>query len=387
VHLRICIELSDQGWRANRKTAGIEHIGDERSSSTRMRTSKACEECRKRKIKCHGQSPIPCEYCRLKQLHCVYRTQARTRRRPTVMPTRVGAGIDATGKVRELGGGDPAALDVGGSPMEDSVYAGVSATYADSPSKSLQLYYGPSSNFPLIQHIHQRLTPKDDGEPDGNSPGGERERKLIEEVDEGLDRFQYRGLFFGKYSDQQESSMSYPAGSLDLLKVDDSNLLFLPYNLAIDFLNKFMTTLQKHLPFIHPESAEEMLGILYGNIEARELDTAERAIVLATLAVGSTLTEHTRWAETLFKRAKALLDELEEAVNIQVCQLGLLLSHYQAITGRPNSVYILIGQATRKAFAAGLHKEALSRSRHSVDFALVQERRLTFWSIYMFEWY
>jgi len=152
-------------------------------------------------------------------------------------------------------------------------------------------------------------------------------------------------------------------------------------------LNKFMTTLQKHLPFIHPASAEEMLGILYGNIEARELDTAERAIVLATLAVGSTLTEHTAWAETLFKRAKALLDELEEAVNIQVCQLGLLLSHYQAITGRPNSVYILIGQATRKAFAAGLHKEALSKSRQSVDFALVQERRLTFWSIYMFEWY
>ena len=33
----------------------------------------------------------------------------------------------------------------------------------------------------------------------------------------------------------------------------------------------------------------------------------------------------------------------------------------------------------------GLHKESLSRGRESVDFQMVQERRLTFWSVYAFE--
>ncbi|KAF8246623.1 hypothetical protein K440DRAFT_474306, partial [Wilcoxina mikolae CBS 423.85] len=367
------------------------------------RTSKACEECRKRKIKCTGKSPVPCEYCRLKRLNCVYRSQARTRRRPNLLmrppPARnIAQVFDPLGGGRDV---DLAVGDVVGSPIEESVYAGVSATYADSPSPSrtLQLYYGPSSNFPMIQHINQRLR-KSESTPSGDTPATTAttattatDPSPIEEVDEGLDRFQYRPIFFSKYSDQQDSP--YPGGvgggvgdgtGKAAGRIDDSNLLFLSYNLASDFLNKFLMTLQRHLPFVDPASAEELLAILYGNFEARELDIGERAILLAVLAIGATLTEHAMtWGETLYRRARAVADELDDVVNVHVCQLGLLLGHYNSICGKPNSVYLLIGTAMRKALAAGLHKEALSQSRQSVDFALVQERRLTFWSIYIFE--
>jgi hypothetical protein len=279
------------------------------------------------------------------------------------------------------------------SPIEETVYAGVRATYADSPSRTLQLYYGPSSNFPMIQHIHQRLSARK-REEEGLAGGEEQEDpKAIEEVDEGLERFQYRGIFFGKHSDSQETSFLTSAsgrgGGDDLIRPqhnEDSNLLFLPYHLAADFLNKFLTTLQRHLPFVQQAPAEELLTVLYGNnLEARELDIGEKAILLAVLAIGATLTEYTAWAETLFKRSRALADELHDVVNVHVCQLELLLAHYQSIGGKPNSVYLLVGTAMRKAMAAGLHKEALSKSRQSVDFAMVQERRLTFWSIYIFE--
>lgn len=369
----------------------------------RLRTSKACEECRKRKIRCNGQSPTPCDYCRQKRLHCVYRSQARIRRPRHVLmgmaraSAAAGGGADAgtsagagaaTGDVEGLGG---AGSGIGGSPIESSLYAGVSATYADSPSRTLQLFYGPSSNFPMIQHIHQRLNAAKSA---STAPSS-----TIEEVDEGLDRFNYRGIFFGKHSDQQD--MSYPAaggagglggsgigGGIGRRGVDDSNLLFLPYNLAADFLEKFLTTLQRHLPFVDPAVAADSLAVLYGNAgvgDARELDIGERAILIAILAVGATLTEYTVWAETLYKRANSLADELDDVVNVHVCQLGLLLAHFQCVTGKPNSVYLLVGTAMRKAVAAGLHKEALSKGRQSVDFALVQERRLTFWSIYIFE--
>jgi hypothetical protein len=243
----------------------------------------------------------------------------------------------------------------------------------------------------MIQHIHQRLSAQK-REEEGLVSGEEQDPKAIEEVDEGLERFQYRGIFFGKHSDSQETSFLTSAagrgGGGDLVSSqhnDDSNLLFLPYHLAADFLKKFLTTLQRHLPFVQQAAAEELLAVLYGNLEARELDIGERAILLAVLAVGATLTEYTAWAETLYKRSRALADELHDVVNVHVCQLELLLAHYQSISGKPNSVYLLVGTAMRKAMAAGLHKEALSKSRQSVDFATVQERRLTFWSIYIFE--
>ena len=377
-----------------------------------------------------------------------------------------------------------------GSPIEETVYAGVSATYADSPSpgRALQLYYGPSSNFPMIQHINQRLLskplhaspsspsppPPAKGRSEGDSPSAATTASSpssfstttatttttaattttttaiaaappstaasdpSEEVDDGLERFRYRPIFFSKYSDKQD--VSYPgnsggggglvgraAGSTPSTRIDDSDLLFLPHGLAADFLSKFLMTLQKHMPFVDPASAEDRLAVLYGRPAAaatatatataaatattttttttttathppslathtpttgrgRELDIGERAILLAVLAVGATLTEHAAtWGETLYRRARALADELDDVVNVQVCQLGLLLSHYNSIAGKPNSVYILLGMAMRKALAAGLHKEVLSCGRKSVDCLTVQERRLTFWSIYIFE--
>jgi len=363
----------------------------------RLRTSKACEECRKRKIRCTGQSPTPCDYCRQKRLHCVYRSQARIRRprhvlmgvaRTSAAAAASASAAAATAAATAMGDGGEAAAGIGGSPLENSLYAGVSATYADSPSRTLQLYYGPSSNFPMIQHIHQRLNA-------AKSSAAATAPSAIEEVDEGLDRFNYRGIFFGKHSDQQD--MSYPSaggglggggGGARRKTVDDSNLLFLPYHLAADFLEKFLTSLQRHLPFVEPAAVTDSLSVLYGSAgagDAREMDIGERAILMAILAIGATLTEHAVWAETLYKRAKALADELDDVVNVHVCQLGLLLAHYQCVTGKPNSVYLLVGTAMRKAVAAGLHKEALSKERQSVDFALVQERRLTFWSIYIFE--
>lgn len=301
------------------------------------------------------------------------------------------ARASATGGGGSAGAGEGEMLEVGGSgvgggPIENSLYAGVSATYADSPSRTLQLYYGPSSNFPMIQHIHQRLNA---AKCFGSAATA---ASSIEEVGEGLDRFNYRGIFFGKHSDQQD--MTYPAvggvggGTTTKKTVDDSNLLFLPYQLAADFLGKFLTTLQKHMPFVEIAVVGGLLAVLYGSAgaaEARELDIGERAILIAILAIGATLTEHTVWAETLYKRAKSLADELDDVVNVHVCQLGLLLAHFQCISGKPNSVYLLVGTAMRKAVAAGLHKEALSKERQDVDFALVQERRLTFWSIYIFE--
>lgn len=52
--------------------------------------------------------------------------------------------------------------------------------------------------------------------------------------------------------------------------------------------------------------------------------------------------------------------------------------------GRSNSSYILLGSATRKALAIGLHKDIGAHEHRSND-AAVQEARTTLWSLYFFE--
>ncbi|KAJ5850906.1 hypothetical protein N7455_010762 [Penicillium solitum] len=57
---------------------------------------------------------------------------------------------------------------------------------------------------------------------------------------------------------------------------------------------------------------------------------------------------------------------------------------YQIQLGRPNSAYLLSGTASRKAIAAGLHREMPSHANTSSEY--VQKRRLTFWSFCVFEY-
>src|SRR6478752_8801044 len=48
-------------------------------NATKWRISKACQECRVKKIRCNGV--MPCQNCRLRSLGCVYREKARNRPR------------------------------------------------------------------------------------------------------------------------------------------------------------------------------------------------------------------------------------------------------------------------------------------------------------------
>ncbi|KAI5777159.1 hypothetical protein EDC01DRAFT_732677 [Geopyxis carbonaria] len=345
----------------------------------RLRTSKACEECRKRKIKCHGQSPVPCEYCRSKGLACTYRTQTRVRR-PRAALLHAG-NIAHAFEHATRPAPPPAAPEEqahGADMMEETVYAGVSATENEGSSRTMTLYYGPSSNFSLIQHIHARLGA---GASAASSTGDDDEPDPA--FEDGLDTFQYRDIFFGRHSDRPETALQYPRGRRTAAATAAVNLLFLPVPLAQKFLDGFLTTIQKHLPFVEEAAAREMLAILYGMAPptVRAMDTAERAIILAVLSLGATLTDEMAWAATLFARAKATADELADTVNVQACQIQLLLAHYHQIQGAPNSVYLAVGTAMRKALAAGLHKETLAAAPgpHTA------ERRLTFWSIYILE--
>lgn len=59
-------------------------------------------------------------------------------------------------------------------------------------------------------------------------------------------------------------------------------------------------------------------------------------------------------------------------------------AYFQSENGRPNSSFLHLGNATRKAFAAGLHKGVNLRAHEKKD---SRQREITLWALYYYETY
>ncbi|KAJ5152563.1 uncharacterized protein N7482_009041, partial [Penicillium canariense] len=228
----------------------------------------------------------------------------------------------------------------------------VSATHMASPSCQMQLYYGPTSHFALMQHIYRDLVSNPTSHPAPSSG--------VEEAGAGLDLFSFRRIFFGT---PDTHDIGKYAG------VGDVPLMFLSYELAKVFLSRFLNTLYYLMPLRPKAYLAQCLEELYDPSPAVHPDTLTQAIILMSLATGSLGTEYFAWGDVLFDRVKTSLTSYDDVVNLQ--------------TGRPNSAFLHLGSAARKALSAGLHKDVPHGD--SQNHETIEERRITFWSLYLYE--
>jgi hypothetical protein len=340
--------------------------------------SKACEPCRRRKIRCNGQQP--CQLCQQTPAQCVYRAKARhrasARQRATLDNNNNNDNDESTTPTQPL---PSAASPVAhtprdhNTPADPEVYRGITATHHHGPDSSecAQLFYGPSSNFAFLQQLHKSIleygrTRKPDGH--GDHEGGE-----------GLDMFVQRSIFFGTpptFDATQSARSSPPVDTLS------------PARAAV-FLNKFKTVSSHLFPLFTDVELDQMLYTLYpeeGRITSSQITTSrqERALTLAVLAIGALSTDATDLAEILYEQAKTVAHPFMEAVTLSMIQFKILLADYQVNMGRPNSAYLHLGDATRRAFAMGLNREA---GRTASDETGLQKRRSTIWCLYFHERY
>ena len=243
-------------------------------------------------------------------------------------------------------------------------HGSVAATHRPSPSCEVQLYYGPTSNFSMMQQVYRHLTSSTNPSHARQPPGDE-----VEEAGPGLDLFSFRRLFFG---DIERPTSSEAAGQ--------QPLVFLSYELADRFLERYFATIHHLTPFLEREEQHELLKATYAGTGPRIHDPAVPVLLLLCLAIGAAMMDQAPWAETLFQKAKSDSRTLDDVVNLHAIQVPLLMSHYQMEAGKPNSAFVYLGAATRKAFAAGLHKGV----KPSGD-SNVRVRILTLWSLYFNE--
>lgn len=224
------------------------------------------------------------------------------------------------------------------------------------------LYYGPSSNFAFLQHVHQTFA----------DPARTRATNDHDNTS-SLDIFKQKEIFFG-LGELNDTGLETIRG----------RALFLPQTLAEQFLNNFGASLFHLMSWVNLEQLREALTQFYHSSTPYSKSKGDRAMLLCVLAIGATVTYHDHWAKDLYKTAAEEVARLHEVVNLRSVQISLLVAHYQLIYGQPNAAYLQLGQACRKAFAAGLHKDVEYANTSTRD-SCAEERRSTLWSLVFFE--
>ncbi|KAH6893126.1 hypothetical protein B0T10DRAFT_266450 [Thelonectria olida] len=289
---------------------------------TKWRISKACQECRVKKIKCNGQTP--CESCRFRGLDCVYREKARNRMRKskprmaayeTIMsqeprestsldPSEAGSPAAPTPNPEIVDSVAPPCSNVGSERSINNT--SVAATHRASPSCLLQLYYGPSSNFALLNSIYHQI--------EGTRPKSPP-REGVEEVGPGLDLFSHRKLFFGDLADNQRP----PSLS------DDYSAMLLDPVTAKRLLERYLLTYWHGLPVFDKDVYRRRLDSLFKPPGIFDFDSSETIIIMLAMALGASMLGEEAIAEFLFHKIKQGAAKLDEVVNMQVVQIHLMM--------------------------------------------------------------
>jgi hypothetical protein len=328
--------------------------------------SKACEPCRRRKIKCNGEQP--CGLCQQHPAHCLYRAKARDRASARQRASRTNGQTNATTEGHIVNSEVPLTpRDY--QPTDPEVYRGITATHTQqgpNAGECAQLFYGPSSNFAFLQQLHKGVLHHGLNRlPEGNDD---------HEGSAGLDMFVQRSIFFGTPSTLGTGHPARPRQPTEIVSAAQATI----------FLGKFKAASFHLLPMFTEAELNQMLHDLYRPDNPTALRSQEAGLVLAALANGALSANATDLAEMLYEQAKVIVAAFDEAVTLAMIQVSILLSDYQVNMGRPNSAYLQLGTATRRAFAMGLNREG-SRARHSNE--ELQKRRSTMWCLYFHERY
>lgn len=344
---------------------------DQMDRGVRRRISKACEPCRQRKAKCDGR--LPC--CSVCASHggdpalCKYRNRTRVRTTHRASTPEVSRPATGPGEIarRNLGLPEVPQTEIESSTAQTTseqdychnAFIGVNAAQSHA-----QLYYGSSSIFAFLQHIHQTF----------NDP----DRRAIHPRDQdgGMERFRHRDRFF--------PSDSLGHGGQEAMK---GQCLLLPEPLARLFLDNYLKSIHNLMPWLSAEQLIKMLDTVCSPDPEQQVQitNSDTAIILLSLACGASLVKHSRWIDVLVERALMQVPRLEMAINLRSVQISLLLAHVSVCRGRHNSAYIYLGSAARKAFAAGLHKDVDYQANQQNKAERAENLRLTFWSLAFLE--
>ncbi|RMY14220.1 hypothetical protein D0866_13967, partial [Hortaea werneckii] len=144
--------------------------------------------------------------------------------------------------------------------------------------------------------------------------------------------------------------------------------------------------LDRGLTAVHHPGMEDSTQLFYGpTSNFAFIQQIHRGVLLKAAekqASNSSKQTNEGVAEAFYAQAKVCAAPFEDAVTLTMIQFSLLCADYQCNLGRPNSAYMQLGAACRRAFAFGLHKEGATSRLREDEF---KKRRVTMWCLYFYE--
>ncbi|KAJ5731297.1 uncharacterized protein N7483_005805, partial [Penicillium malachiteum] len=332
------------------------------TSIAKSRTSRACEICRARKVKCNGVQP--CSNCWQHGLDCVFRTGApRTsrRKRPVPFPCLPAFRVKPpnqqpspvkTTHVRY----DPTQLK-----RQTELRAGIGVS--NNKTGSFQ-FHGPSSHFNFIQRVYQRIHQTANGTFD-------QQKKAIPG---GLQKWGLEPFIFSAGSNAVKPTRQYQGIVLTKAQGDI-------------FLKSYFRIIHPQVPIMSRSDIcstwEECCGPPTSSLET---DCWSQKILYMALSLGARVSQPTseltadgleKWADYFSSQTNDLALVFQEP-SFKVLQFLLLKAMDSLQAMRPNEVYLFLGHAARTALALGINKSQVANG-NSLN---MHRLRVTFWAVY-----
>jgi hypothetical protein len=190
-----------------------------------------------------------------------------------------------------------------------SLVPSVRASQTTSATSVSELYYGPSSNFSLMQQLYRQL-----GHDGGRLPPQSGD---VQDAGDGLDEVHYRNVCFHS----QLPKLAQPDHSH--LPMDHSR-----------YLDAYFETISVLFPVIEEEDLKNWLS-QWQESDCMNLDPVRRAVLLAALAVGALFCNAKDEGEGLLQVAQKIADESRQIINTEVVILNFLMISRSLYFERP----------------------------------------------------
>ncbi|KAF2136880.1 uncharacterized protein K452DRAFT_236721, partial [Aplosporella prunicola CBS 121167] len=414
------------------------------TSGSKKRTSRACAECRARKIKCSGRQPT-CDHCELCQLPCLYVEGKREHNkkglergdRMLLLLKDIGSQVDlspemheriqsiqtevegeesftesteisnslkrrlsATAASEKRQKSNPPGTDAG---CEADVSAEVGSQesvdlahedYNEDEKTRATGFIGQNSEVMWAQRLAEEQNLGDDPAPENHDFGPYGEPGVSESAREGRLSASKKRHSTQRANPGKISAFTYHLDDNDVLLLDcvEENELP-PVDIARQHFDCYMSTVHDIIPILSRTDFTDQFEKYLDCQDPERLSKKWRAILNLVFAIGSTFAHlvQAAWCgderdhRVYYTRAYTLGIFPEAMVahpDLQSVQILGMTAFYYLTISQINRAWVTIGIACRHAVALGLH---LRMENNSLSLIAKEKRVRAWWSLYLIE--
>ncbi|CRK23333.1 hypothetical protein BN1708_003627 [Verticillium longisporum] len=351
----------------------------------RLRVTRACDRCKKRKIKCNGTQP--CEFCVRVKSQCTYDAAYARGRAPDIPPV-TGNGMHATGVDSQ----DDVVSNIMAS---SSVVPGTAITSSElvdhnlaSDGQNISSTYEETQAPPRLAASSQETPEPPQEDLQGHYIGPASGVSFLLRVQKRL----HKAIEFSAPS----SIFTFGDAPISPPDFDPSFCMVLPREDGQKLLDRYFDFAMPTYRFLHRPTLQDWFDEFYDTLGTmRDVHNATAKIALLFMIFAHArvyMPENARpgpadLSSRYFLAAENQLSKESGSIRLTSIQARLLQCYYLLTQSRVNHCWSQFGTVTNLALAIGLNRNKNPGTASGLNYVEVESRRRTFWCAYTLDTY